>query len=167
MGRTSTNGLKLRKKNIRLNSRKCFIMVRSGRQWGNLPGEVRGLPITEMLEDGPRSHKTGFAETVVSQASRTGGWCVSPPKFELIPQRNGAFWEEIQGFSQAFSLSPTQEQGAGGICHIPFPLELQRSTPAVPLPKGKRAAAPRGGIIWTWKEGRSLLAEPSQQQTER
>lgn len=71
-----------------------------------------------------QTQNRGFAETVVSQAPRTGGWCVSPPKFELIPQRNGAFWEEIQGFSQAFSLSPTQEQGAGGLCHIPFPLEL-------------------------------------------
>lgn len=34
-------------------------MVRSGRQWRNLSGEVRGSPITEMLTGGPRIHETG------------------------------------------------------------------------------------------------------------
>lgn len=34
-------------------------MVRSGRQWGNLTGEVRGSPITEMFRDGPESHGMG------------------------------------------------------------------------------------------------------------
>lgn len=34
-------------------------MVRSGRQWRNLPGEVRGSPIMEMLMAGPRSHEMG------------------------------------------------------------------------------------------------------------
>lgn len=45
-------------------------MVRSGRQWGNLPGEVRGSPITEMFRDGPRSHGTGaLLESPPSRAS--------------------------------------------------------------------------------------------------
>lgn len=45
-------------------------MVRSGRQWGNLPGEVRGSPITEMFRDGPRSHGTGaLLESPPSSAS--------------------------------------------------------------------------------------------------
>lgn len=82
MGRTSTNGLKLRKKNIRLNSRKCFIMVRSGRQWGNLSGEVRGSPITEMSRDGPRSQGTGALLESPPWSPSGGaipmGMCVTP-----------------------------------------------------------------------------------------
>lgn len=76
----------------------------------------------------------------------------------------------MQGFSQGFSLSPTQEQGAGegrGTLPQPAPLGAAEISPSCSPFQRKTEAAQRGGIIRTGKEERSLSAEPSHQEIGR
>ena len=77
---------------------------------------------------------------------------------------------KMQGFLQAVSLSPTQEQGAGegrGARPQPAPLGAAEICPSCSPFQRKTEAARRGGIIHTGKEERSLSAERSRREIGR
>lgn len=78
-------------------------MVRSGRQWRNLPGEVRGSPISKRWDGG------GSAGTLISIG-------MVPPQFGLREIFEGKMHGSLQGF-------PIQVQGAEGQ-QGPNPLEM-------------------------------------------